>query len=200
MSRTTVQTSAHLPALRRMQTLGATVLAVAAAATVLALSLSAPAVASPGGRQAHGEMHAGMHAGMHGGGADGGMGMMGGKHLERALDRAGATAEQKAQIRQIAEATRSDLKAQHEAGKSLHEQQRALMAQPNIDARAAETLRQQKMAQHDAVSKRMLQSQLDMARVLTPEQRQQLTQMMEQRRSQMQRHRSEREALDSGSR
>ena len=196
MSRTTVQTSAHLPALRRMQTLGATVLAVAAAATVLALSLSAPAVASPGGQHGHGEMHAGMHAG----GADGGMGMRGGKHLERALDRAGATAEQKAQIRQIAEATRSDLKAQHEAGKSLHEQQRALMAQPNIDARAAETLRQQKMAQHDAVSKRMLQSQLDMARVLTPEQRQQMTQMMEQRRSQMQRHRSEREALDSGSR
>ncbi len=196
MSRTTVQTSAHLPSLRRMQTLGATVAAVAAAATVLTLSLSAPAVASPGGRQAHGEMHAGMH----GGGADGGMGMMGGKHLERALDRAGATAEQKAQIRQIAEATRSDLKAQHEAGKSLHEQQRALMAQPNIDARAAETLRQQKMAQHEAVSKRMLQAQLDMARVLSPEQRQQLTQMMEQRRSQMQRHRSERESLDRGSR
>lgn len=188
MSRTTVQTSAHLPSLRRMQTLGATVAAVAAAATVLTLSLSAPAVASPGGQHGHGEMHAG------------GMGMMGGKHLERALDRVGATAEQKAQIRQIADATRTDLKAQRENGKSLHEQQRALLAQPNIDARAAEAMRQQKMAQHDAVSKRMLQAQLDMARVLSPEQRQQLTQMMEQRRSQMQRHRSERESLDRGSR
>ena len=46
-----------------------------------------------------------------------------------------------------------------------------LFAQPTVDAAALEALRQKQMAMHDAASKRMMQAMLDVAQVLTPEQR-----------------------------
>ena len=70
----------------------------------------------------------------------------------------------------------------------------ALFAQPTVDARAAETLRQQMLAQHDQVSKRALQAMLDVSRVLTAEQRKALADRMAQRKAMMERHRAEREA------
>jgi periplasmic protein CpxP/Spy len=45
------------------------------------------------------------------------------------------------------------------------------------------------------VSKRMLQAQLDVARVLSPEQRKLMAERMNQHRAMMERHRSERESL-----
>jgi Spy/CpxP family protein refolding chaperone len=116
--------------------------------------------------------------------------------LERLLDGANVSAEQRTQIKQITEAARADLQAQHEAGRQLHEQQRALLAQPTVDERAVETLRQQMLAQHDQASKRMTQAMLEVSRVLTPEQRKTLAERMAQRRDMMERHRAERAAID----
>jgi periplasmic protein CpxP/Spy len=87
---------------------------------------------------------------------------------------------------------------QREAGRKLHEQGQALWAQPTVDARAAETLRQQMLAQHDQASKRGMQLMLDVSRVLTPEQRKQIAERLQQRRSMMERHRGERESLERG--
>ena len=118
------------------------------------------------------------------------------RHMERLLDEVKATPEQRAQIKQMTEAARTDLLAQREAGRKLHEQNRALFAQPTVDARTAETLRQQLMAQHDQASKRMLQLKLDISRVLSPEQRAMLNERMKQRGEMMQRHRQERDGLE----
>jgi Spy/CpxP family protein refolding chaperone len=153
------------------------------AAMALAAGLMQTAYAMPGG------------PGMHGGG----MGMMG-PRMERALDGVGASAEQKAQLRQIMDAARADLRTLRDGNRKLHEQMHALFTQPTVDARAVEALRQQLMAAHDQASKRMSQAMLDASRVLTPEQRKQLADRMEQQRSMMQRHRAEREALQGGPR
>ena len=118
------------------------------------------------------------------------------RHMERLLDEVKATPEQRAQIKQITDAARTDTAAQREAGRKLHEQNLALFTQPNVDARTAETLRQQMLAQHDQASKRMLQMKLDISRVLTPEQRTVLAERMKKRGEMMQRHRQEREGLD----
>jgi protein CpxP len=154
-----------------------------------AATFAQTAWAMPGGHEGHGRH--GM-AGMHGKGA----GMMGGRHIERMLDEVKATPEQRAQIKQLTDAARTDMQAQREAGRKLHEQSRSLWAQPNVDANAAEALRQQMVAQHDQASKRGLQLMLDVSRVLTPEQRKTLSDRMQQRRSMMERHRHERQSLD----
>jgi len=125
----------------------------------------------------------------------GGAMMMGG-HVDAMLDRVNATADQRSQIKAIMAAARSDLRAQHDAGKALRDQMMQLFVQPTVDARAAETLRQQMLAQHDQASKRMMQAMLDASRVLTLEQRKQLGDQMAQHRAMMERKRAERESLD----
>jgi Spy/CpxP family protein refolding chaperone len=97
------------------------------------------------------------------------------------LDSVQATPEQRAQLQQIFSAARADLKAQHEQGRALREQARALWTQPTVDARQAETLRQQLQAQQDEASKRRMQAMLEASRVLTPAQRQQLAQRAAER-------------------
>lgn len=135
------------------------------------------------------------------GGHDGhGMMMMGGHRMDRALAAVNATPEQRAQIKQIFDAARADLKGQRDAGRTLREQSAALFAQPVVDARAAEVLRTQMVAQHDAASKRMLQAMLDASRVLTPEQRKLLADKMAQRRTMMERHHAERAAMNKAGR
>jgi periplasmic protein CpxP/Spy len=125
------------------------------------------------------------------------MGLMGHPRMvERMLDSVNASAEQRSQIQQIVQAAAPDLRAQREANRKLHEQQATLFAQPSVDARAVETLRQQMLAQHDQTSQRMTQLMLEVSRVLSPEQRKTLADKMTQRRSMMERHRSERAAAD----
>jgi protein CpxP len=156
---------------------------VATAIVVVAATLSPTAMAMPGG---HGGMQ---HAGMHGGG------MMGNpKMAERMLEGVNATPEQRTQIRQLMEAAKSDMQAQRESGRALSDQAAKLFAEPNVDARAAETLRQQMLAQHDTASKRMTQLMLDVSRVLTPEQRKQMAERMAQRRTMKERPRQERQS------
>ena len=119
-----------------------------------------------------------------------------GPGMDRMFEQVGATAEQRAQIRQIALAAEPELKAQREAGRALHEQMAQLLAQPNIDANAVEAQRQRMTAQHDQASRRMTQLMVDSARVLTPEQRKKAADLMAQRRGMMERHFLERQSLD----
>lgn len=130
--------------------------------------------------------------GHHHGGPGGHGGFLHGRGLERMLDSANASEAQRTQIRQIAQAAASDLKAQREAGRSLRERQMQLFTQPTIDANAVESLRQQQLAHHDQVSKRMTQALLDISRVLTPEQRVKIAERMQARRDMMERHHRER--------
>jgi periplasmic protein CpxP/Spy len=135
----------------------------------------------------------------HGGHGGPGMGMMfGGRGLERLLDGVNATADQRTQIKDIAERARADLQAQREASKGTRDQFMTLFTQPTVDAAAAEALRAQTMQQHDQASRRMTQAMIEISRVLTPEQRKQLAERMAQRRAMMQRHMNERRTLDGG--
>lgn len=158
-------------------------LRIAAATLVLALAagVAQTAIAQPHGGQR--------------GGMDGGMALMHPRQMERVLDSVNASAEQRAQIKQIVQAARNDLGGQREAGRKLREQSQSLFAQPNVDARAAEALRQQMVALHDQASRRMLQALLDVSRVLTPEQRKLLAERSAQRKAMRERHRAERESL-----
>jgi len=148
----------------------------------LMLAVSGPSHAATdqaGSPPAPGGMHAGMHHGMGGGMAGGMMGgaMMGGspehvaRMVDRMLDGLNATDAQRSEIKQIAQSAAVDLKAQREAGRALRERSLQIFTAPNVDATAAEALRQQMLAQHDQVSRRMTQAMLDISRVLTPEQR-----------------------------
>ena len=156
-----------------------------AAALLLAAggALTLPALAQPG------PMGMGPGGMMHGAGHPG-------QGMDRMLEQVGATADQRAQIKQIAQAAEADLKAQHDAGRTLHQQLQTAFAQPTIDARAVESLRAQISAQHDATSKRMTQAMLDASNVLTADQRKTLSDLMSKRQALMQRHAAERAALD----
>lgn len=164
------------------------------AAGVLMAGTAAIAAMPEGGQGRHEGMRM-HHAAMHGGGVHGGMGMgmrLGGdpaqvdRMVERMLRGLNATEAQTAQIQQIARAAAQDLQGLREAQRSLHEQSRQVWSQPNVDANAVESLRQQQIAQMDQRSKRMSQAMLDISRVLTPEQRAQLAERMEQRQRHMQ--------------
>jgi protein CpxP len=99
----------------------------------------------------------------------------------RMLDDVKATDAQRAKIKQIAEAAKKDLQAQHESARDLHEKTMQILNAPKVDEAAAESVRQQMLAQHDKASKRGLQALIEISRVLTPEQRAQVAQRMKDR-------------------
>ena len=152
--------------------------AAAAAALLVAAAGAAQAQVQPSAPAQPGAHHAAMHR-MHPG-----MGMP--MLPERMLDAVGASAEQKTRLREIFKAAGDDIRTQHESGRALHDQMAKLMAAPQVDAPAAEALRQKQLAVHDAVSKRMLQARLDAQAVLTPEQRGKLAERMAERHERMQ--------------
>ena len=165
--------------------------ALTGAAVSLAQAQPAGPHAATGGM---GAMNAAAHHGMGHGGA--GMGAGDGMMSERMLAAAGASAEQKAKVRDILKAAHEDQLKQRAGGLELRQQMMALMSAPQIDAAAAEGLRQKMEARHDAASKRHLQAMLDVGAVLTPEQRQRLAESMKTRRDMMDRHHRERQAIE----
>ena len=158
-------------------------------ATALTLMLVGTAHAQPDPAGMGAEMH-----GMHRGGSGSGMGMMGHGRL---LDSVGASADQKARIHDIFKVAHDDLRAQHQAGRVLHEDMAKLLAAPTVDAYAVEALRQKIEAQHDAHSKRMTRAMIDASTLLTPEQRQKMAERMGQQRAMMERHQRERQSMDA---
>jgi Spy/CpxP family protein refolding chaperone len=140
---------------------------------------------------AQGMEPAGMGHGGMGHGGMGGMAMFGGppahaaRFADRMLDGLDATEAQRAQVRQIVQAAATDLRAQHEAGAGLRRSALQLFSAPTVDAAAAESLRQQMLAQHDQASKRMLQAMLEIGKVLTPQQRARIGERMKAREAVM---------------
>jgi Spy/CpxP family protein refolding chaperone len=158
---------------------------IAATSASIVLSLSAWA----GGDEAPGGGPPAMHM------MDGPGGMpFGGRHLNHMLDEVNATQAQRDQIKQLVDKAQVDLKALHEQGRTLHEQGLKLWAQPTLDSAAAETLRQSMLAQHDKVSKRMMQLMLDVGKVLTPEQRAKIADQMQKHHADMMQRMKERMA------
>ena len=62
----------------------------------------------------------------------------------------------------------------------------AVFTAPTVDANAAEQVRQQMLAQHDAASKRMTAAMVEASRVLSPEQRAKLAERVKERQARMQ--------------
>jgi Spy/CpxP family protein refolding chaperone len=135
-----------------------------------------------GGAAAHAQPGPGGHRGGPDMMAPGGL--FGG-HLDHVLELVNATDAQRSQIDAIFKAARTDLAAQRSAGRQLHDQQLALYTATNIDAAAIEALRVQISAQHEAASKRLSQASIDAARVLTPDQRTKIADLMKKRQARM---------------
>jgi protein CpxP len=186
------------PSARRVQ-----VVLIGMAMTLLAaLSLSAwaqpappPGMAERGPGMAFphmGEHGRGMGPMHHGRGGDMGGGMMFrgspermGRMIDHMLDGLNASDAQRSQIKQIAAAAAADLKAQGQAGRGLRQRSMQAFMAPNVDAAAVEQVRQQMLQQHDQMSRRVTQAMLDVARVLTPEQRARLGERMRDRQARM---------------
>jgi len=154
----------------------AAVLLSAALAVSAAVVLATPAWAQPGPH----------HGGGEGGGMFGGPGMMSPHAVDHMLDGLNATDAQRAKIKQIVQAAATDLKAQREQTRALHEKAMQIFTAPTVDAAAAESVRQQLLQQHDTASRRMLQAMLDTSNVLTPEQRAKLAERAKERAARMQ--------------
>lgn len=143
----------------------------------------------------------GHHGGPRADGAPGMPMMMGSpRHLDRLLEDIGASADQRQQVRGILDAAASDLRAQRQSDRSLREQGLQLFQAPNVDAAAAEAWRRQAMARHDQASQRMLQAMLDVAKVLTSEQRRQLGERIAEWGAMASRHRGERAPAERSAR
>ncbi len=178
-SRAVVAASWGVPGDRmKMVTVGTliTILAVAGGSA----SAQTPPPQGPGMERSmfpgmHERMYGGMHERMRGGrgpeamfrGSPERMGRM----VDRMLDGLNATDAQRAQIKEIATAAATDLRAQAASGRGLRERSMQVFTAPTVDANAAEQLRQQMLQQHDQMSRRVTQALLDVSRVLTPEQR-----------------------------
>ena len=170
--------------------------------------MGGPDMAQPG---EHGPGMGGMHGwgehrgmgGMHGGRMGGGM-MFGGspEHMGRMvdhlLDGLNASDAQRTQIKQIAAAAAADMKVQAEAGRGLRQRAMQAFAAPTVDAAAVEQVRQQMLQQHDQMSRRMTQAMLDVARVLTPEQRARLGERMRDRQARMEDRMKRMESMRQG--
>ena len=156
-------------------------LRIGTVAAALAVSgLAAQAQPGPGGPGGPGpEGHRGGPGMMHEGG------LFGGGHMGHMLELVNATDAQRSQIDAIFKAARQDLAGQRDSGFKLHQQLATLYTAPNIDAAAIESVRQQISAQHEASSKRMSQATIDAARVLTPEQRTKIADVMKKRHDRM---------------
>jgi Spy/CpxP family protein refolding chaperone len=157
-----------------------------------------------GGMHGWGERHGmgGMHHGMDGG-MGGGMMFRGspehmGRMIDHMLDGLNASDAQRGQIKQIAAGAATDLKAQREAGRALRQRAMQAFTAPTVDAGAVEQVRQQMLQQHDQMSRRMTQAMLDVARVLTPEQRTRLGERMRDRQARMEDRMKRMESMRQG--
>jgi len=140
------------------------------------------ALAQPGTQPGahHGTHHGAQHDAHHAPGLP-----FAGRGFERVLDEVKATDAQRQQIKQITDQARTDLQALHQQGRDAHQQGMAIWTSPKLDAADAEKHRQQMLAHHDQVSKRMMQAMLDVGKVLSPEQRAQAAQILKQRHDRM---------------
>jgi periplasmic protein CpxP/Spy len=111
----------------------------------------------------------------------GGAGPLGGKMIERLLDRVEASEDQKTKINAIVERTRTEMQ-------DLGTEQRASIAElaeilkaPTIDRAALEAKRVERMSKLDQRTKVMTTAFADIAEVLSPEQRKEAAELIQKR-------------------
>ena len=153
------------------------------AAALMASMVAFNAHAEHGGRD-----HPRHMMGEAGGGAAFGMAglpPLAGRHAERFYKRLNVTDEQKAQLQALAKAQKDDMHKQREAHQALHQDMKAMLRQPNMDDAALQTLRAKVLAHHQDMAAKRWDMGVNMARVLTPEQRQQMADMMDKREARM---------------
>lgn len=134
-----------------------------------AVVLGLGAIGTVGAVQAHGAFN-----GMWGGHGPGFGRPMAGQMVERTLEAVDATEAQRGEIREIVDAARREIRRMVAGLDHPREQFTTLLAAETVDRAAFETLRQQMLEAGDAVSKRAMAAFLDIAEVLTPEQRAEL--------------------------
>ena len=98
---------------------------------------------------------------------------------KRALDGVGATSDQEAKIHDIVASTFGDLVPEPGTRGELRKQAIELLKAPTVDKAAVEKFRADRVAEFDAKSKRFATAVLDIAAVLTPEQRVKLAERAE---------------------
>jgi Spy/CpxP family protein refolding chaperone len=106
------------------------------------------------------------------------------RHIAVEID---ASTEQQEKLRTIVKSAVKDLVPMREKAQAARQKARELLTQPTIDRTAIEAFRAAQVAQLDAVSKRLTQALTEAAEVLTPKQREQISERMEQRRGQWRR-------------
>lgn len=94
-----------------------------------------------------------------------------GRGMERMAKHLDLNAQQKEQIQKIQTTARANMEQLREEGRSLHEQGAQLWSAAKLDEGAIEQWRQKLSAHHDKMSQQMSRVMLDIAKVLTPEQR-----------------------------
>lgn len=97
----------------------------------------------------------------------------GAQRLDRVLDKVGASASQRSQIKALWDGLRPQLRAQHAERAALRKQIVAALSAPTIDTAAIEKLRQQSMGVADKLSSLFTQGIVGTAQILTPDQRKQ---------------------------
>ena len=93
------------------------------------------------------------------------------RRMHMILDRVGATAAQRDQIRAVWSGLRPQLRAERAQHKTLREQMVAALTAPTINAGEVERLRKLTMANTDKISALVTQGMVASAQVLTPDQR-----------------------------
>lgn len=148
-----------------------------------------PGMGNPGmgdeGRPAQRQQGEYRHGGHHRG-----FGAMSPERMEKRIDRMAerligyvdGTPQQQEQISTIGKTAAKDVWELRKQGGELRRQGMDLLKAPTIDRAAIESLRVERMAVMDSVSKRMAEAFADAAEVLTPEQRAKLAERMQSRR------------------
>jgi Spy/CpxP family protein refolding chaperone len=100
--------------------------------------------------------------------------------LNRLLDGLDLTADQRSKLQALAQRGRQEMEAGQAPRRALREQSLAEWAKPQLDLSAIESIRAQMSRLHDDASKKMNALLIEAAQVLSPSQRAQVVQRLQQ--------------------
>jgi periplasmic protein CpxP/Spy len=118
----------------------------------------------------------------HHGGAGMMMGLpMQGHRMDRMYKRLNVSDAQKTQLQALAKSQQADMMQARQTHQALHQEMLNLLKQPTMDDASVQTWRTKVLAHHQEMMAKRLQAGVDMARVLTAPQRQQLAELLGKR-------------------
>lgn len=119
--------------------------------------------------------------------------------MKQLLEAVDATPEQRQAIRKILKEMAADIQSRHQAHQALMLRSTQLLAAPEVDEVLIEQNRQQMLSEHDAMSKRLSTASIEVAKLLTPEQRTRLGPFLQHHmQHHMPRHSKEMRPTDQG--